>query len=55
MHAALAGIPDLDYVDDARLYPADPATGARSEATQHVEVGADELPFSFDHQMQVRP
>ena len=55
VHAALAGLPDLDYVDDARLYPADPAAGARGEATQHVEVGADELPFSFDHQMQARP
>jgi predicted phage baseplate assembly protein len=55
VHAALAGLPDLDYVEDARLYPADPVTGARGEAAQHVEVAADELPFSFDHQVQVRP
>ena len=55
VHAALAGLPDLDYVEDARLYPADPVTGARAEAAQHVEVAADELPFSFDHQVQVRP
>jgi predicted phage baseplate assembly protein len=54
VHAALAGLPDLDYVEDARLYPA-PLTGARAEAAQHVEVAADELPFSFDHQVQVRP
>ena len=55
MHAALAGLADLDYVEDARLYPADPVTGARGEAAQLVEVGPDELPFSFDHQVQVRP
>jgi predicted phage baseplate assembly protein len=54
VHAALAGLPDLDYVEDARIYPADPVTGARAEAAQHVEVAADELPFSFDHQVQVR-
>ncbi len=54
-HAALAELADLDYVEDARLYPADPVTGARGEAAQHVEVAADELPFSFDHQVQVRP
>lgn len=55
VHAALAGLGDLDYVEDARLYSADPATGARGEAAQHVEVGPDELPFSYDHQVQVRP
>ncbi|HEV2372542.1 MAG TPA: putative baseplate assembly protein [Streptosporangiaceae bacterium] len=55
VHAAMAGLADLDYVEEARLYPADPATGARSEAASHIEVGPDELPFSFDHQVQVRP
>jgi predicted phage baseplate assembly protein len=55
VHAALAGLDDLDYVEDARLYPADPATASRGEATQHIEVGPGELPFSFDHQVQVRP
>jgi predicted phage baseplate assembly protein len=55
VHAALAGLDDLDYVEDARLYPADPATGERGEATQHLEIGPSELPFSFDHQVQVRP
>jgi hypothetical protein len=53
-HAALAGLPDLDYVEDARLYPADPVTGARGEAAQHVEVAPDQLPFSFEHLVQVR-
>ncbi|MGO9141460.1 MAG: putative baseplate assembly protein [Streptosporangiaceae bacterium] len=55
VHTALGGLADLDYVEDARLYPADPVTGSRAEAAPYVPVGADELPFSFDHQVQVRP
>ena len=55
VHAALAGLADLDYVEDVRLYPADPATGVRAEPVPHVEVGPDQLPFSFDHQVQARP
>jgi len=53
-HAALASLADLDYVEDARLYPADPVSGSRGEAAQHVEVADDELPFSFEHLVQVR-
>jgi hypothetical protein len=55
VHAAMAGLAGLDYVEDARLYPADPQTGDRGEPAQHLEVGPGELPFSFDHQVQVRP
>jgi hypothetical protein len=51
--AALAGLPDLDYVEDARLYPADPVSGSRGPLTGHVEVAGDALPFSFEHLVQV--
>jgi predicted phage baseplate assembly protein len=54
VHAALADVPGLDYISDARLYPADPTTGARQEAAQRIEIAADALPFSYDHQVQVR-
>jgi hypothetical protein len=54
VHAALASLSDVDYVEDVRLYPADPVTGARGEAAQHVEIAVDELPFSYDHQVRVR-
>jgi predicted phage baseplate assembly protein len=53
VHAALAAVPGADYVEEARLYPADPATGARGEAASAIEVGPDMLPFSYDHQVRV--
>jgi predicted phage baseplate assembly protein len=53
VHAALASVPGADYVEEARLYPADPTTGARGEAAPAIELGADMLPFSYDHQVRV--
>ena len=55
VHAALAPIAGLDYVEDARLYAADPLAAVRGESTARIEIGADGLPFSYDHQVQVRP
>ncbi|MEV4555613.1 putative baseplate assembly protein [Kitasatospora sp. NPDC049285] len=55
VHAALAEVEGLGHVEDARLYEADPVTGARGAAGQHVAIGPDVLPFSYDHQVQVRP
>lgn len=53
VHAALATVPGADYVEEARLYPADPTTGARGEAAATIELGPDMLPFSYDHQVRV--
>jgi predicted phage baseplate assembly protein len=53
VHAALASVPGADYVEEARLYPADPTTGARGEAVPAIELGPDMLPFSYDHQIRV--
>lgn len=53
VHAALAAVPGADYVEEARLYPADPTTGARGEAAATIELGPDMLPFSYDHQVRV--
>jgi len=53
VHAALADVPGADYVEEARLYPADPTTGSRGEAAPAIELGADMLPFSYDHQVVV--
>jgi predicted phage baseplate assembly protein len=54
VHAALSDVPGLDYVEDARLYPADPTTGARGEQAQRIDIGEDMLPFSYNHQVQVK-
>ncbi|HEY3713808.1 MAG TPA: putative baseplate assembly protein [Jatrophihabitantaceae bacterium] len=53
VHAALSDVEGLDYVEDARLYPANPTTGTRQDAAQRVDIGPDMLPFSYDHQIQV--
>ncbi|HEV2344286.1 MAG TPA: putative baseplate assembly protein [Actinocrinis sp.] len=53
VHAALAAVPGADYVEEARLYPADPTTGARGESAATIELGPDMLPFSYDHQVRV--
>ncbi len=53
VHAALADVAGLDYVEDARLFPADPTTGARGEQSTRVEVGPEQLPFSYNHQVAV--
>jgi hypothetical protein len=53
VHAALAEVPGLDYVEDARLYPADPTAGTRGAAAQRIDIGVDSLPFSYGHQVQV--
>jgi hypothetical protein len=53
IHAVLAQAPGVDYVEDARLYPADPTTAVRGEMTQRLELDDDALPFSYEHQVQV--
>jgi predicted phage baseplate assembly protein len=51
--AVLQRVPDVDIVDDVRLFPADPVTGQRGEPTQRVELAPNALVFSFDHQVRV--
>ena len=51
--AVLHQVPGVELVEDVRLFPADPVTGARGEAVAEVEVGAHGLVFSYDHQVRV--
>lgn len=51
--ALLQRCPGVDLVEDVRLFPADPVTGSRSDAVTELEVGADDLVFSYDHQVRV--
>jgi predicted phage baseplate assembly protein len=51
--AVLQQVPGVETVEDVRLFPADPVTGERGEATSTVEVGDHGLVFSYDHQLRV--
>ena len=53
--AVLQQVPGVETVEDVRLFPADPVTGERGEATTTVEVGAHGLAFSYDHQVRAVP
>ncbi len=53
--AVLQRIPGVDLVDTVKLYPADPVTGVRGEAAQRIDVAANALVFSYDHQLKVVP
>ena len=50
----LQSVPGLDYVDDLRLYSANPLDGSRGGAAERIDLGPDELAFSFGHQVRVR-
>jgi predicted phage baseplate assembly protein len=52
--AVLQALPGLDYVDDVRLYPANPLDGSRGDAAERIDLGPEELIFSFGHQVRVR-
>jgi predicted phage baseplate assembly protein len=49
----LQGLRGVDFVDDVRLYGADPRTGERGAAVSRLELGENALAFSYDHQVRV--
>jgi len=51
--ATLQRLPGVDLVDTVKLYPADPVTGVRGEASQRIEIAPNALLFSYDHQLKV--
>ncbi|MFE9850757.1 putative baseplate assembly protein [Streptomyces sp. NPDC005576] len=51
--AVLQRIPGVELVDEVVLYPADPLTGKRGEATNRIDLSAPSLVFSFDHRVRV--
>ena len=53
VYAVLQAVPGLDYVDQVRLYPANPLDGRRGEPLERIDLGPDELVFSFGHQVRV--
>lgn len=43
-----------EFVEDVRLFPADPITGRRGEPVARIDIGPNALAFSFDHQIFVQ-
>ncbi|MFC9858495.1 MULTISPECIES: putative baseplate assembly protein [unclassified Streptomyces] len=52
--AVLQRVPGVDLVEDVRLYPADPVTGERTEATTRIPLDRHALVFSYEHALRVR-
>ncbi|WP_405059077.1 putative baseplate assembly protein [Kribbella sp. NBC_01505] len=55
LHACFGRLEGVESVDDVRLFVADPVLGTRqAEPVQRLELGPTELPFSYEHQVQVQ-
>jgi predicted phage baseplate assembly protein len=53
VYALLQRLPGSELVEDVRLFAANPITGQRGQAAQRVEVAANALVFSYEHQVRV--
>lgn len=53
VYAVLQRLPGLELVEDARLFGADPISGQRGQSTQRIDIAANALVFSYDHQVMV--
>jgi predicted phage baseplate assembly protein len=54
-YAILNRVPGVEAVEDVRLYPALPIENKREAQVPVINPGPNELVFSWDHQVQVRP
>jgi predicted phage baseplate assembly protein len=51
IYAVLQSLRDTELVEDVRLFGADPVTGERTPPAQRIELEANALVFSFEHQV----
>jgi predicted phage baseplate assembly protein len=51
--AVLQNLNGTEYVDDVKLFAADPITGKRGEPVQRIELEKNALVFSYEHQIRV--
>jgi hypothetical protein len=51
--AVLQNLQGTEYVDDVKLFAADPITGKRGEPVQRIELQRNALVFSYEHQIRV--
>ena len=53
LYAVLQQVRGVEFVEDVRLFTANPVTGERGKETNRVELEPNSLVFSFDHQVRV--
>jgi len=53
IYAALQGIAKVDYIEEVKLFPVDPDTGQRLEATTKVSISPQSLLCSHKHEVTV--
>lgn len=53
IYSVLQRLRGTEFVEDARLFGADPITGERGEAAQRIEIGPNALVFSYEHKVMV--
>ncbi len=51
--AVLQRVTGVELVDDARLFAADPITGDRGQSVPRIDISANALVYSYDHQVVV--
>lgn len=53
LYAVLQGVPGIDYLEDTRLFLADPLTGDRGESVTQILLEPNALVFSYEHVLRV--
>lgn len=53
VYGVLQQVRGTEFVEDARLFPADPITGRRGDAVSRIDIAANALVFSYEHQVRV--
>jgi hypothetical protein len=52
-YAALQDIRGVDFVEEIRVFGANPVTGARGQAATRLELAPSAIAFSYEHQIRV--
>jgi len=53
IYATIQGTPNADYIEEAKLFPIDPTTGERQEATTRISISPNSLLCSYKHEIIV--
>lgn len=55
VHAVLQRVPGVDFLEDTKVFPADPATGERAGPADRIDLAPTTLAFPYQHQVRVEP